>query len=240
MKYVIPNAEKRSADLLWICRQDRGFRPRTAIVLWQAMVRPILEYASEVWAGQISKTDADAAERVQMAFLRGTLGLHEKGSGVSDAVVRAETGCEQLSSRWDKLQLGYWRRVFMAPRNRLLRHFVDFRCSERDYVVKEVPNGGRGYGGWIRAVHANLHRHGLDHYYNHPRDAVNYPADWWKEEIAYKAVNETYDRRRADHMAGLPSAAEYLMVKNWDLNSEDYLSIVGRLVGWVSWSLKVT
>ena len=82
-------------------------RLRTAVSLWQAMVRPMLEYASEVWAGQVSTKMMADAEALQMRFLRGTLGLDPKGKGgVSDDAVRAETGCEPLEQRWSKLKLG--------------------------------------------------------------------------------------------------------------------------------------
>ena len=37
---------KLRSDLLWICRSDKGMRPRTAYTLWMALVRPLLEYAS--------------------------------------------------------------------------------------------------------------------------------------------------------------------------------------------------
>ena len=57
----------------------------------------------------------EKAERVQMKFLRGAVGLHKKGSGVADEVLRAEVGCERLEDRWSKLRLGYWRRIFTAP-----------------------------------------------------------------------------------------------------------------------------
>jgi hypothetical protein len=96
VKERIRTAEKRSRDLLWICRHDRGMRPHTAVTLWQSMVRPMLEYASEFWTGLIPAGLEKEAEKVQLRFLRGTLGLHKKGSGVSNDVVRAETGCEPL------------------------------------------------------------------------------------------------------------------------------------------------
>ena len=44
---AIGRAKKRSNDLLYMVRYDRGMRPRTAITLWQSLVRPVLEYASE-------------------------------------------------------------------------------------------------------------------------------------------------------------------------------------------------
>jgi hypothetical protein len=53
MERVIAKARFRSNDLLWMCRGDKGLRPRSAMTLWKAIVRPILEYAAELWAGEI-------------------------------------------------------------------------------------------------------------------------------------------------------------------------------------------
>ena len=63
------------------------------------MVRPKLEYVSEVWNGQVPATLVKEAESVQLRFIRGVIGLHDKGSGVSNEVTRAEVGCESLQSR---------------------------------------------------------------------------------------------------------------------------------------------
>ena len=92
LKAAIAKARRRSADLLWVCRSDRGIRPRTAITLWQSLVRPLLEYASEIWAGQVPEALCKEAESVQCTFLRGTLGLHANGSGVADDALLAEAG----------------------------------------------------------------------------------------------------------------------------------------------------
>ena len=61
------------------------------------------------------------AETVQLKFIRGVLGLHGNGSGVSNEVLRAEVGAEPITSRWAKLKMGFWRRIFTAPPDRLLR-----------------------------------------------------------------------------------------------------------------------
>jgi hypothetical protein len=45
----IAKAKRRSADLLWVCRGDMGIRPRTVVSLWKSLVRPLLEYGSELW-----------------------------------------------------------------------------------------------------------------------------------------------------------------------------------------------
>ena len=53
-------------DLLYMMRYDRDMRPRTAVTLWQSLVRPILEYACKIWSGQIPKYIEQKAEAVQL------------------------------------------------------------------------------------------------------------------------------------------------------------------------------
>ena len=110
----------------------------------------MLEYASEVWGRQIPAHLAEQAERVPTTFLRGTLGLHANGSGVSDDALRAEVGAEPLLSRWDKLKLGFWWRIFSSHPGRLLR------------VVRAEAQGARGLGGawlWAACLDAECRRH---------------------------------------------------------------------------------
>ena len=139
-----PSSLKRSAGQLTFCGRavptGRGIRPRTAVTLWQALVRPLLEYASELWSGDISADMTNRAERVQMTFLRGTLGLHENGSGVADEVVR---------DRWAKLKLGYWRRIFTARPDKL-------RVVAEHRRTKLMAAGGLGGQGWMVTARACL------------------------------------------------------------------------------------
>ena len=217
MKSALIKARRRSADLLWVCRADRGMRPRTAVTLWQAMVRPLLEYASELWSGQVPAVLMQEAETVQCTFLRGTLGLHANGSGVADDMVRAETGCERLEDRWLKLRLGYWRRLFAAKPDRLLRVVASFRHQEY------VRSGGRGYGskGWMRTAHAAFRAVGLEEYWRDQRRATKESPGRWKKMV-YGAVEATADRDRACRMASMPSTLSYSRIKEWGLNTEPY------------------
>ena len=218
---AISKARRRSADLLWMCRADKGIRPRTAITLWQSMVRPLLEYASELWSDQITVTQAQEAEKVQMKFVRGTLGLHANGSGVPDEVVRAETGVERIKDRWTKLRLGYWRRVFDAPRRRLLRVVAEYRRSER---VLAKGRGRLGQLGWMPSAERTLRRHGMAAEWLNPDLA---PVEAWKKSgdwktRVYTAVERVSEEERQQRMQRMSSAARYVPMKEWGVNPVEY------------------
>jgi len=213
---AISRAKRRSNDLLYMCRYDRGIRPRTAVTLWQSLVRPILEYASEIWSGQIPRYLEQKAEAVQLKFVRGVVGLHKNGSGVANEVLRAEVGCERLRDRWAKLRLGYWRRVFTAPRGRLLRDVAEFRRREW------IASNGRGWGsrGWMPTMKATLDTYGMKTAWDHP-EKISRTAGGWKARV-YRAVDGHTDENRADTLLTKPSTARYAALKDWGPNPENY------------------
>jgi hypothetical protein len=235
LKAAIGKARRRSADLLWVCRADRGMRPRTAITLWQSMVRPLLEYASELWAGQVPAGLTKEAESVQCTFLRGTLGLHANGSGVADDALRAETGCERLEDRWAKLKMGYWRRLFSAKPDRLLRVVATFRHQEL------VRSGSYGFGskGWMPTAKAALSRAGLADYWDDPRRAARVSVHAWRERV-YQAVEAASDADRATRMEGMPSVQVYNNIKDWGTTVKLTPSRLARRGGQGAWFPKDT
>jgi hypothetical protein len=214
---AIARAKRRSNDLAYMCRYDRGMRPRTALTLWQSLVRPILEYSSEIWSGQIPRYLVQKAEAVQLKFVRVALGLHKNGSGVANEMVMAEVGCERLQDRWTKLRLGYWRRVFVAPNGRLLRDVVEFRRREC------VTSGGKGWGskGWMPTMKATLNQHGLGEYWSNPAAAATMPKPVWKDAV-YAAVDASADVDRAAAFSSKPSTAAYIDLKEWGPNPLNY------------------
>jgi hypothetical protein len=221
---AIKKARWRSTDLLWVCRTDRGMRSRTAVTLWQAMVRPVLEYASELWWGQVPAYLIDEAESVQLTFLRGTLGLHANGGGVSNEVVRAETGCERLQDRWSKLQLGYWRKLFSCEKGRLLRVVAEHRYNEC------VLSGGHGWGskGWMIGARNTLVRCGLEHHWLLPSLARETQHPAWRR-LVYDAVDKVSDEARSARMATISSARDYVKIKEWGRNTENYSYSTGEV-----------
>lgn len=91
VRALVARARARSRDLLWMCRAGSGMRMRTAVVLFNALVRPILEYCAVLWGSNISDALTREVEAVQSAFLRAISGVHKFGMGVSNDFLRAES-----------------------------------------------------------------------------------------------------------------------------------------------------
>ena len=182
-----------------------------------------MEYSSELWSGQCPVELATAAETVQCTFLRGTLGLHSNGSGVSDDALRAEVGCERLEDRWAKLKLGYWRRIFDAKPDRLLRVVATFRHREH------VRSGGNGFGsrGWMPTAKLALDNAGLTPYWKDPRKAARECVSGWRARV-YHAVETISDNNRSTRMAAMPSTQVYNRIKEWGPNEREYCFSVGE------------
>jgi hypothetical protein len=119
------------------------------------MVRPVLEYAAELWSGEIPTVLANTAEAIQTNFARAVLGLQGQ-RGVPNVLIRAELGLEKLESRWEKLRLGYWRRLQVAQQNRALA--VVGRARRWQLMW-----GGAGMGslGWMKGTHQLLIDRGM-------------------------------------------------------------------------------
>ena len=92
-------------------------RPRTAIAHWKNSVRPVCEYACELWEGEISATWVTKLETIQYSFGKAALGLHANPAAVG---VRAELGLEEMRFRRQELKLRWWGRLCAVPQERLL------------------------------------------------------------------------------------------------------------------------
>jgi hypothetical protein len=133
LERVLAKAKRVSDDLAWRCGQESGLLPRTAAALWRAIVRPTLEYAAELWAGDISINLINRAEAIQTNYAKSILGLVGCQSIPND-FLRAELGMEKLTSRWEKLRLGYWRRLHVVDPNTTLHAIVSLRRWQVDWA----------------------------------------------------------------------------------------------------------
>ena len=207
MERVTRKARFRSNDLLWMCRGDQGIRPRSAVTLWKAIVRPILEYAAELWADEIPLDLIKKAEKVQTDFARGMLALTGKNAAAND-FVRAELGLETLQARWRKLRLGYWRRVQVAHPARALSVVAKMR---REQVVNM---GALGRGSWMWGIRRLLQQADLAEHWYAPALTTEQCKSKWKDAV-YEGVEEMHEAERRTRMQGLSSMVRYGRIKYW-------------------------
>ena len=186
------------------------------------MVRPVLEYASELWAGEISVELADKAEQVQTDFARGVLGLQGQRA-ISNDFVRAEMGMEMLASRWEKLRLGYWRRIQVAQPDRILSVVARMRMRQVRWGMGRV-----GEQSWMRGTRTLLRSRGMALDWSDPSRSSMTPKAKWKKLI-YKQVEEHFEREREQRGEGLVSLARYSKVKNWDAVDADRAEFKGEV-----------
>ena len=219
---MLTRARNKSRDLLWLCRRDIGLRPRSAATMWKALVRPMLEYAAELWAGEISKERAGKVEKIQTDFARAILGLTGV-YGVPNVLVRAELGLEKLESRREKLRLGYWRRIQVASRERTFYKIAALR--RRQVIMGEGEEGTRS---WMWNTRSLMWKRNLGREWDEPWICRFDSKDEWKKRV-YLEVEECYEDRRREEMAVMKSMGRYVRTKNWDRVSKEHATYAGEI-----------
>ena len=199
---MLKKARYATAQILHQCRNDKGMQPRPARSYWMATVRPMLEYAAEIWAEEIPRDLVKQAEKIQTDFARGILGLHS-ADGISNDDVLAELGMEPLEARWHKLRLGYWWRIQQYESYRLIKHLIEIRTEEtkRDHSTP----------GWCSYTKRRLELLDQHEAWDNPASVSATQKEVWKD-IVYKAVEHNFNIRRQERRA---NTQRYLHIKTW-------------------------
>ena len=157
-------------NLLWCGYGAWGYRPRTFRTLWHTEGRAKMEYACQLWEGELTEQDLDRMESVQYNFCKRTLGLKGNPAAVG---VRIELGLAKLQLRREALKLLYWEHLCNAPRNRLLS--VVFRLR-----VKETKQSKAKYS-WCQGMRSIMHKWGLLRFWEgeHATSAEDWKAYIW-------------------------------------------------------------
>ena len=104
--------------------------------------------------------EAAKAEAVQTNFARTVLGLQGQRA-LTHTFMRAELGLEKLASRWEKLRLGYWRRIQAAKPDRALAIVAAARRRQLRW------EGGAELS-WMKQTRVLLRERGLEEYWATP------------------------------------------------------------------------
>ena len=114
------------------------------------VVRPTLEYGSEVWEG--NKAQAAALESVMIGGAKRILGC---SSRTCNEAVRGDMGLDSLQGRRDKAKLKWWYKVATMPEHRYSR-----KLFVQEWNVK--PRRGRQRKYWCKVVDHLFSSLGLD------------------------------------------------------------------------------
>jgi hypothetical protein len=191
--------------------------------LWKAIVRPILEYAAELWAGDINKKLTKRAEAVQIDFARIILGLNGCQS-IPDDFIRAELGMEKLTARWEKLRLGYWRRLHVTAPTTTLFAVVALRKWQVDWAPPVFDNG------WMGRTKMLLQQGGFTKDWSAPNLCCTMSKRAWKTAV-YNSVEERETADTINRLAGMNSshAARFVRSKFWGKVEEDFVCFTGEI-----------
>lgn len=118
IEQLTASARKALFAMLASCRRLHIHDPRLRCKLFDALVRPVLSYACELWAAVGSATALKQLEQVHRMFLRGLLGLPEN---TVSKMIYAEFGRTPLKHFWWKQCMNYLKRLHAMDNSRLCK-----------------------------------------------------------------------------------------------------------------------
>ena len=121
-----------------ISNRDINLSARRLLLL--SVVRPSLEYGSEVWEG--NKSQAAALESVLLGGGKRILGCSSK---TCNEAVRGDLGIDTLQGRRDKAKLKWWYKLVTMPEDRYPK-----KLFSQDWNIK--PHRGRQRKVWSRII----------------------------------------------------------------------------------------
>jgi hypothetical protein len=204
-----------------------GLRPSLAVSLWQALIRPGLEWGIELLSAPPSVMRG--LDAVLPAALRTFVGTD---SFVPNDALMAEFGTQSLSSRQQELSLRLFKRLCTLSSDRVLSRVFRARCQQ-------VDNGVAPFS-LFQSIKALLLRFELEEvWYTRPQDPSH--ALWlrWESRIHSKAIKLDLIKRKAAILAR-PSLSLFSQVKPLDVQCvPSYLDRRG-LGSWVKLKLRTS
>jgi hypothetical protein len=174
--------------------------------IWQALVRPVLEYGAEVWE---SERDCKwiEAERIQLLMGKRILACSKS---MCDEVVRGELGWWSMRGRRLKLRIGFWGKMVSMRESRKAKQI--YKESRRRYVDEGDSN-------WASYTHAIMKEVGLEEEWQ--QEEVG-DLEGWKD-LVHRKVEEWEKSRWRQGVASKRKLRTYARLKE-ELGFEQYLN----------------
>jgi len=179
LKDRILKKAKKKYGLVLILHARHSFLSTLALTnIWQALVRPILEYAAEVWG----EGNWEKAEILQREMGRNLLG--HVGNSANESVL-GDLGWVNMEDRRDKLRLKFWYKILKMNSSRIPR---------RIYEADNWENNPRS---WNKGTQTVLEKLGLEEFWKN--QMIELTLEEWTglvEKKILKRRKEIWDQSR--------------------------------------------
>jgi len=202
-----------------------GLRPSLAVSLWQALIRPGIEWGLELISAPPSVMNK--LDSVLPAALRTFVGTD---SFTPNDALMSEFGAQSISSRQQELILRLFKRLATLKPDRALSRIFRARCEQ-------VDNGVAPFS-LFQSFKSLLVRFDLsDAWHNRPHDPSDALWNRWEARIHAQAIKFDLARRKAAILSR-PSLSPFVQVKPLDVQCvPSYLDRRG-LGSWVKLKLR--
>lgn len=235
---LLGKAGKLTGMLTYVGCHSRGFQSSTSIYMWNTLIRPVCEYACDVW--EANQTQLDALSISGFKFLRGVFGCSTR---VPNDVLLSEAGQKSFAARQDGLALRFWHHVSLclakdgcwvgmvtAMRLSQVRQLLELR------QVQPRTRQAHGSKSLLLRYHGVLLRYGMAEYWQDPKLAGAMPYSTWCGIVDGKVRDKELEQR-AERLLARASTERYArLLMHTELRPAAYLrelSQRGRLGQWL-------
>ena len=124
-KRLLDKSERNMRAAMGMGTRTKHLSVKAAVGIWKAVVRPVLEYAAEIWGDK----DWKEAEILQRTMAKRILGMKERAS---NEAVLGDLGWWPLKARRDMIRLRYWHKLLSMDNTRLPRLVYEWELKNED------------------------------------------------------------------------------------------------------------
>jgi hypothetical protein len=173
------------------------------IQLFDALVKPILMYGSEVWGYQ----SLEAIEKVQRTFIKCVLHLN---NSTTTCMVYGETGCFPLEVYVKARMVNFWGRLLTGPQNKISVVMYKLMRRSGDDLTQTFS--------WLSHVKMILNNCGMSNIW----ELESFPSQCWLKNSVLQRLKDQYIQTWSSQITESSKCLNYRIVKT-SFHFEPYL-----------------
>ena len=208
---LLEKAERNMRAAMGMGTRTNHLSSKAAICMWKALIRPVLEYAAEIWGEKEWKK----AEILQRTMAKRILGMKQR---TSNEAALGDLGWWPLKARRDMIRLRYWQKILNMKIKRLPRLIYECQIEKEENIES-----------WITYTKKLLIELDLREYWI--AQEIKKTNDEWNK-IIYDKIQEREQREWRERSLAKPKLRTYTKYKQI-LKEEEYLKsedAIGRRI----------